>query len=102
MRLSLYFYICSYFYVTIHKGKSSFLKTLTGDLSIDSGEISTGETVLFGIYDQQGIEVEDDTQRLLEYVKECVEDSSGDGIAEEEARRLLRKFEFDKRRWNER
>ncbi len=88
--------------MTIHKGKSSFLKTLTGDLSIDSGEISTGETVLFGIYDQQGIEVEDDTQRLLDYVKECVEDSSGDGIAEEEARRLLRKFEFDKRRWNER
>lgn len=83
-------------------GKSTFLKVLTGEQEIDSGEILTGETVLFGIYDQNGIYIEDETQRLLDYVKQCVENSSGGGIAEEEARRLLRKFEFDKRRWNER
>lgn len=29
-------------------GKSTFLKILTGQQDIDSGEISTGETVVFG------------------------------------------------------
>ena len=83
-------------------GKSTFLKVLTGEQNIDSGEISTGETVLFGIYDQNGIDIKDETQRLLDFVKESVENSIGGGVPEEEARRLLRKFEFDKRRWNER
>jgi ATP-binding cassette subfamily F protein uup len=86
-------------------GKSTFLKILTGRQPIDSGEIIKGETVVFGIYDQLGLQDFDDNQRLLDYVKERVIASDGSSVMAEtpqEARKLLQKWEFPRNRWNER
>ena len=84
-------------------GKSTFLKVLTGVQPVDKGEVSTGETVVFGVYNQMGLEV-DENQRVLEYVKEHVIAGDGSSMAEapQEAMRLLKKFEFPSDRWNER
>lgn len=85
-------------------GKSTFIKILTGNQGLDSGSISTGETVVFGTYDQMGIEIEDEEQRVMDYVKEKVEASGGKSMAEapQEAMKLLKRFQFSRQRWNER
>jgi len=86
-------------------GKSTFLNILTGKQPVDSGEIIKGETVVFGIYDQLGLQDFDDDQRLLDYVKERVIASDGSSVMAEtpqEARKLLQKWEFPRNRWNER
>jgi ATP-binding cassette subfamily F protein uup len=86
-------------------GKSTFLKILTGMQPVNSGEIVKGETVVFGIYDQLGLQDFDDDQRLLDYVKERVIASDGSSVMAEtpqEARKLLQKWEFPRNRWNER
>jgi len=77
---------------------------LTGDQAIDSGSIESGETVVFGVYDQMGIPFLDEEQTVLDFVKERVESSSGASMAEapQEAMKLLRQFQFPKNRWNER
>ncbi len=84
-------------------GKSTFIKVLTGQQQIDSGEIETGETVVFGIYDQMGVEI-DENQRVMDYVKQRVEARDGSSMAEapQEAMKLLKQFQFDRTRWNER
>ena len=84
--------------------KSTFIKVLTGQQEIDSGEVKTGETVVFGVYDQMGIEIENENERVLEFVKERVEAGSGVSMAEspQEAMKLLKRFEFQRDRWNER
>lgn len=50
-------------------GKSTFLKILTGEVEADSGELDTGETIVFGHYQQKGIEV-DETMRVIDVLKE--------------------------------
>ncbi|MDZ7720676.1 MAG: ABC-F family ATP-binding cassette domain-containing protein [Balneolaceae bacterium] len=50
-------------------GKSTFLKILTGEIEPDSGEVDTGETIVFGHYQQKGIEV-DEQMRVIEVLKE--------------------------------
>lgn len=84
-------------------GKSTFIKVLTGQQTIDSGEIETGETVVFGIYDQMGIDMDED-QVVLDFVKQRVEARDGTSMAEapQEAMSLLKQFQFDRTRWNER
>lgn len=76
---------------------------LTGQQEIDSGEIETGETVVFGIYDQMGIKI-DENQRVMDFVKQGVEARDGSSMAEapQEAMKLLKQFQFDRTRWNER
>ena len=85
-------------------GKSTFLKLLSEQLEPDSGTIERGETLVMGIYDQLGIEIEDPQQTMLEFVLENVNSREGasqsDGPVE--ARRLLNQFEFPRQRWNER
>jgi ATP-binding cassette subfamily F protein uup len=44
-------------------GKSTFIRILTGEQSIDSGIIDSGETVVFGVYNQMGIPFLDEEQR---------------------------------------
>mmetsp|Transcript_16704 Transcript_16704/g.36341 ORF Transcript_16704/g.36341 Transcript_16704/m.36341 type:complete len:530 (+) Transcript_16704:28-1617(+) len=85
-------------------GKSTFIKCLTGSQPIDSGSIDTGETVVFGIYDQLGLDIEDEDQRVMDYVKEKVEAGGGKSMAEapQEAMKLLKRFQFGRQRWNER
>ena len=76
---------------------------LTGQQPIDNGEIETGETVVFGIYDQMGIKM-DENQRVMDFVKQRVEARDGSSMAEapQEAMKLLKQFQFDRTRWNER
>ena len=78
---------------------------MTGQQSIDQGQINTGETVVFGVYDQMGLEIENANERVLEFVKERVE-AGNDGMsmaeAPQEAMKLLKRFEFQRDRWNER
>jgi ATP-binding cassette subfamily F protein uup len=84
-------------------GKSTFIKVLTGQQPIDSGDIETGETVVFGFYDQMGIEM-DENQRVMDFIIQRVEARDGSSMAEapQEAMNLLKQFQFERSRWNER
>lgn len=53
-------------------GKSTFLNMLLGKEQADSGKINIGETVVFGYYSQQGLEVKED-MRVIEFVKNIAE-----------------------------
>lgn len=90
-------------------GKTTFVRVLSGDQRFDSGERILGETVVMGVYDQLGLQLDEDEQKdmtVLSFVMEKVQaqqSSSGNSyVPQDEARRLLQKFEFSKRRWNER
>lgn len=53
-------------------GKSTFLKMLTGQVPPDSGKVVIGETVVFGYYTQEGIQLKDD-KRVLDVVRDVAE-----------------------------
>lgn len=53
-------------------GKSTFLQLLQGEAMADSGKINIGDTVVFGNFSQQGLEIKED-MRLIEYVKNIAE-----------------------------
>lgn len=53
-------------------GKSTFLNILQGLEPADSGKINIGDTVIFGNFSQQGLEIKED-MRVIEYVKRIAE-----------------------------
>jgi ATP-binding cassette subfamily F protein uup len=53
-------------------GKSTFLQMLQGYEMADSGKINIGDTVVFGNFSQQGLEIKED-MRIIEYVKNIAE-----------------------------
>lgn len=53
-------------------GKSTFLEMLQGRELADSGKINIGDTVVFGNFSQQGLEIKED-MRVIEYVKNIAE-----------------------------
>lgn len=53
-------------------GKSTFLNIITGELSPDSGFIDKGTTIVFGHYQQKGIQLKQDL-RVIEVLKEVAE-----------------------------
>lgn len=53
-------------------GKSTFLNILTGEGTVDRGEVVKGETVVFGYYNQEGIQLPED-KRVIEIVTEIAE-----------------------------
>ena len=53
-------------------GKTTFLNILQGLEKSDSGKINIGDTVIFGNYSQQGLQVKEDL-RVIEYVKSIAE-----------------------------
>ena len=53
-------------------GKSTFLNILQGLEPADSGKINIGDTVVFGNYAQQGLEIKED-KRIIEFVKDIAE-----------------------------
>ncbi|MCE2496494.1 MAG: ABC-F family ATP-binding cassette domain-containing protein [Flavobacteriales bacterium] len=53
-------------------GKTTFLKLLTGQIAPKGGKIVIGDTVQFGYYDQEGIELKED-QRVIDVVKDIAE-----------------------------
>jgi ATP-binding cassette subfamily F protein uup len=84
-------------------GKSTFLKMLCGQQAVDTGVVEPGETVVFGVYDQMGM-VLDDEQRVMDFVKQRVLARDGSAMAEapSEVMKMLKQFQFPKERWNER
>ncbi|MEI8280509.1 MAG: ABC-F family ATP-binding cassette domain-containing protein [Bacteroidota bacterium] len=53
-------------------GKSTFLQILQGLEPADSGKVNIGDTVVFGNFSQQGLEIKED-MRIIEYVKDIAE-----------------------------
>jgi ATP-binding cassette subfamily F protein uup len=53
-------------------GKSTFLNLITDGLKPDSGKIDPGETVVYGYYQQQGLQFKSQ-QRVIDVVKEIAE-----------------------------
>jgi ATP-binding cassette subfamily F protein uup len=53
-------------------GKSTFLKILTGAEQPDSGVVETGQTIVFGHYQQQGLEF-NEGQRVIDCIKDVAE-----------------------------
>jgi ATP-binding cassette subfamily F protein uup len=53
-------------------GKSTFINILQGLEKADSGKINIGETVIFGNYSQEGLQVKED-MRVIEFVKNIAE-----------------------------
>lgn len=73
-------------------GKSSFIRALLGQIPLDKGELKIGETVVFGHFDQDGINLSaplseasaailgrksTEEMRVIEYVSELVSVSGG-------------------------
>jgi len=53
-------------------GKTTFLDILQGHKKADSGKVNVGDTVVFGNFSQQGLEIKED-MRVIEYVKSFAE-----------------------------
>ncbi len=53
-------------------GKSTFLKIALQELPPDSGKINHGETVVFGNFNQEGLQYKED-KRAIDYVKDMAE-----------------------------
>jgi ATP-binding cassette subfamily F protein uup len=53
-------------------GKSTFINIIQGIEQPDSGKVNIGDTVIFGNYSQQGLQVEKD-MRVIEFVKNIAE-----------------------------
>lgn len=53
-------------------GKSTFLNILQGHETPDSGKINIGDTIVFGNFSQQGLEIKED-MRVIEFVKNIAE-----------------------------
>ena len=78
-------------------GKTSFLNIITGNLAVDSGKVIVGETIKFGHYSQDGIEIKEG-QKVIEVIKEFGEYiplAKGQKIS---AGHLLERFLFDRKK----
>ncbi len=53
-------------------GKSTFLNMIMGQVEPDRGKVSVGETIVFGYYSQQGMQLKDE-KRVIEVIKEIGE-----------------------------
>ena len=74
-------------------GKSTFLNIIMGLEQADSGKINTGETVVFGYFHQQGIDVKED-KRVIEYVKDIAENFPLADGTKVSAGQFLQLFQF--------
>jgi ATP-binding cassette subfamily F protein uup len=74
-------------------GKTSFLEMVTGKLEADSGKIDTGETVVYGYYTQQGMNLSND-KRVIEVIKDIAEFIPMAGGETLSASQLLQRFQF--------
>ena len=75
-------------------GKSTFLKLITGEEKADSGEIKSGQTIIYGHYRQSGIEIKEN-ERVIDVIKEVaevIELSNGETIS---ASKFLEHFMFE-------
>ncbi|MDX1830119.1 MAG: ABC-F family ATP-binding cassette domain-containing protein [Lutibacter sp.] len=78
-------------------GKSTFLNIITQNLPVDAGKVVVGETIKFGYYTQDGIEIKPQ-QKVIEVIKEYGEYiplTKGRKIS---AGQLLERFMFSRKR----
>jgi ATP-binding cassette subfamily F protein uup len=74
-------------------GKTTLIEIIAGRLQPDAGEIEKGQTIVIGYYDQENREF-DESQRLIDYIKEVAEriqTVDGDWIT---ASQMLERFLF--------
>ena len=57
-------------------GKTTFLRTIMGEIALDSGWCNIGETIEFGYYSQMP-EFRDATQTVVDFVREVEADAKG-------------------------
>ncbi|MCC6410449.1 MAG: ABC-F family ATP-binding cassette domain-containing protein, partial [Saprospiraceae bacterium] len=76
-------------------GKSTFLQLLTQSLAPDTGKVSVGETVIFGFYRQEGIQMLED-KRVIDAVRDIAEVIPLEKGKEMTAAQLLEKFLFSR------
>jgi ATP-binding cassette subfamily F protein uup len=78
-------------------GKSTFLNIVTHQVPVDSGKVIIGETIKFGYYTQDGIDIKEG-QKVIEVIKEFGEYiplTKGRKIS---AGQLLERFLFDRKK----
>ncbi len=76
-------------------GKSTFLNLITGKIRPDTGIIEKGETVHFGYYRQEGINLAED-KRMIDVIKDIAEIMIVGKDKTLSAAQLLEYFRFDK------
>jgi ATP-binding cassette subfamily F protein uup len=74
-------------------GKTTFLNLITGDEFPDSGKINKGETIVFGYYSQQGLELKED-KRVIEVVKDFADVIQLSDGTKVNASQFLQLFQF--------
>lgn len=75
-------------------GKSTFLNIIMGLEQADSGKINPGETVVFGYFHQQGLQLKED-KRVIEYVKGIAEHFPLADGTKVSASQFLQLFQFN-------
>ncbi|MEZ2414681.1 ABC-F family ATP-binding cassette domain-containing protein [Muriicola sp. E247] len=78
-------------------GKSTFLNLITGREQADGGKITTGETIKFGYYTQEGIKVKSG-QKVIEVIREFGEYIPLKKGKQLSAQQLLERFLFDRKK----
>lgn len=74
-------------------GKSTFLNIITERLKPDAGKVSVGETIVYGYYTQQGIQLKED-KRVIEVIHDIadvIQTADGSTIS---AGQFLQRFQF--------
>lgn len=74
-------------------GKSTFLNLITENLIPDSGKIITGETIVFGYYHQNGLQLKED-KRVIEVIRDIADFIPIAGGKKLTASQLLETFLF--------
>ena len=74
-------------------GKSTFIKMLLGQVEPDSGKFDIGDTVRFGYFSQEGLHF-DDTQKVIDVVKDIAEYIDMGGGKHLTASQFLQHFMF--------
>ena len=75
-------------------GKSTFLNMVLGLEKVDAGKIVTGETVVFGYYSQELLKVEDETQKVIDEIRDIAEFIPLEKGRQMSAAHFLEKFLF--------
>ena len=76
-------------------GKSTFLNMLLDIVPVDRGKIVTGETVVFGYYDQEMLKTDDD-KKVIDVIRDIAEYIPLEKGRQMSAAQLLEKFLFSR------
>jgi len=74
-------------------GKSTFLRLILGEEQPDAGKVVIGDTVVFGYYSQDNIEIDDD-QKVIDVIRDVAEYIPLEKGREMSAAQFLEKFLF--------